>query len=37
VGRGADALVSADRAFASVPNLIWIDPSTPAIDQLIGS
>jgi uncharacterized protein len=37
VGRGADALVSADRAFASVPNLRWVDPSTPAIDQLIGS
>lgn len=34
--RGAEALVSADRAFASVPNLSWMDPATPAIDQLIG-
>jgi hypothetical protein len=34
--RDAEAIVSADRAFASVPNLAWIDPATPAIDGLLG-
>lgn len=34
--RGAEALVSADRAFASVPNLRWIDPATPAMRRLVG-
>lgn len=34
--RGAEALVSADRAFASVPNLRWIDPATPALRRLVG-
>jgi predicted nucleic acid-binding protein len=37
LNRGADALVSADAAFASVPDLPWIDPATAAIDRLIGS
>lgn len=32
----ADALVSADRAFGEVPQLRWVDPSTPALDELIG-
>jgi hypothetical protein len=32
--RGADALISADRAFASVPGLPWIDPATPAIGSI---
>jgi predicted nucleic acid-binding protein len=36
VARGAEALVSADRAFAAMPNLPWIDPATPAIDRLLG-
>jgi uncharacterized protein len=36
LGRGAEALVSADRAFASVPGLPWIDPATPAIDRFLG-
>jgi hypothetical protein len=35
LGRGAEALVSADRAFASVAELPWIDPATPAIDGLL--
>ncbi len=34
--RGAEALVSADRAFASVPNLRWVDPATPALRRLIN-
>jgi predicted nucleic acid-binding protein len=36
LARGAEALVSADRAFASVPELAWIDPSTAAVDHLLG-
>jgi hypothetical protein len=36
LARGAEVLVSADRAFASVPGLAWIDPATPAIDRLLG-
>lgn len=35
LGRGAAALVSADRAFASVPGLRWVDPQTPALRELI--
>ena len=35
--RRADALVSADRAFASVPGLSWFDPLAPAIGRLIGN
>lgn len=34
--RGAEALVSADRAFASVPGLPFVDPATPAIGRLVG-
>jgi predicted nucleic acid-binding protein len=36
LARGAEALVSADRAFASVPDLPWIDPATPAFDRLVA-
>jgi predicted nucleic acid-binding protein len=36
LSRGAEALVSADRAFASVKGLAWIDPATPALERLIG-
>jgi predicted nucleic acid-binding protein len=35
--RGAEALVSADRAFVSVPNLRWVDPATPALRRLINA
>jgi uncharacterized protein len=34
--RQADALVSADRAFAAVAGLTWVDPLTPAMLRLIG-
>ena len=33
--RRADALVSADRAFASIPELPFVDPASPALQQLI--
>lgn len=33
---GAEALVSADHAFGTVPGLHWIDPATPALNRLIG-
>lgn len=33
---GADALVSADHAFASVPGLPWVDPATDSIATLIA-
>lgn len=33
----AEALVSADRAFGTVPHLPWIDPATPAINRLIDA
>ncbi|MHB8460887.1 MAG: type II toxin-antitoxin system VapC family toxin [Candidatus Limnocylindrales bacterium] len=36
LGRGAEALVSGDQAFASVPGLAWIDPASPVIERLIG-
>lgn len=32
----ADALVSADRAFASIPGLSFVDPTTPDLARLIG-
>ena len=35
LARGAEAIVSADRAFASVPELAWIDPATAALDRLL--
>ena len=31
-----DALVSADRAFSDVPELPWVDPATPELDEPIG-
>ena len=34
--RGALALVSADRAFALVVGLPWVDPSTAAMSRLVG-
>ena len=37
LARGAAALVSADRAFAVVPGLHYVDPTTPALDGLIGN
>lgn len=33
--RGAEALVSADRAFAAVTDLPWIDPLTPDLERLL--
>ena len=36
LNHGAEALVSADRAFGEILQLRWVDPSTPALDQLIG-
>jgi len=36
INRDVDVLVSADRAFGLVPGLRWIDPSSPALDRLIG-
>jgi predicted nucleic acid-binding protein len=33
----AQALVSADQAFAHVSNLNWIDPATPALARLLPS
>ena len=35
LAHGADALVSADGAFAAVPELAWIDPATAAVDRLL--
>lgn len=34
--RRAQGLVSADRAFASVAGLVWVDPAGPAMTRLIG-
>ncbi len=36
LNRGAEALISADRAFGDVPDLSWIDPATPALGRLLG-
>lgn len=36
LGRAAEALVSPDRAFATVPGLTWMDPARPAIERLLG-
>ncbi len=36
IDRSAQALVSADRAFASVSGLMWMDPASPEIAGLIG-
>ena len=35
LAHGADALVSADAAFAAVPELVLIDPATTAVDKLL--
>lgn len=35
LAHGADALVSADGAFAAVPELTWINPATAAVDSLL--
>jgi uncharacterized protein len=35
VGREAEALVSADRAFAAVPDLPYVDLAAPALDELV--
>jgi predicted nucleic acid-binding protein len=35
--RRAQALVSADRAFASVSDLPWVDPGSPALRELLDS
>jgi predicted nucleic acid-binding protein len=37
IAAGAEALVSADRGFSSIRELVHIDPGTSAIDALIGS
>jgi hypothetical protein len=34
---GAFVLVSADRAFAEVPGLRYVDPATPELDAIIGT
>lgn len=36
IHRSAQALVSADRAFASVSGLMWMDPASPEMARLIG-
>jgi predicted nucleic acid-binding protein len=36
IARGAEAVVSADRVFGAIPELVWIDPATPALDRLLG-
>jgi predicted nucleic acid-binding protein len=36
LNRRLEALVSADRAFAAVPELPWVDPATPALDRLLN-
>jgi predicted nucleic acid-binding protein len=36
IARGAEALVSADRAFAVVEELAWVEPGTQAFDGLLG-
>ena len=35
IGRGAEALVSADVRFAAIPGLRWIDPATPEIESIL--
>ena len=37
LARGAEALVSADQAFASIPGLPWVDPAGPAVRRLLGA
>jgi len=35
LGREADALVSADRGFASIAGLPWVDPASVELERLI--
>jgi predicted nucleic acid-binding protein len=35
LNHGVEALVSADRAFAQVPGLSWVDPATSNLDHLL--
>lgn len=37
LNRRAEAIVSADRAFGDVPDLPWIDPATPRLNDLVRS
>jgi uncharacterized protein len=37
LNRHADALISADAAFADVPGLVWVDPASADLDQVLGS
>ncbi len=37
MGSGAEALVSADRAFAAVRGLSHLDPAGPGLHDLIGT
>ena len=37
LAREAEALVSADRAFGAVTGLRYVDPATPALDDLLSS
>jgi predicted nucleic acid-binding protein len=36
VGRRADGLISADRAFRSVPDLDWVDPASSRLSAVLG-
>lgn len=36
INRHVQALISADRAFAGIPGLTWIDPLAPALERLLG-
>jgi uncharacterized protein len=37
LSRGADALVSTDRGFASVPEVRHVEPGSAAFDELLGT
>lgn len=34
MGHDAQALVSADRGFSSIPGLAWLDPASPEVERL---
>jgi predicted nucleic acid-binding protein len=36
IARGAEALVSADAAFSTVPTLAYVDPATSALEALLS-
>jgi predicted nucleic acid-binding protein len=36
LNRNAQALVSADKAFAVLPDLHWVDPATPDLNALLA-